>query len=337
MRKEEESPHLINHSLQCPIMCYAPSVKSATSDALLIAKFVQYLRVERGLAHLTQEAYSRDLAQLSDFLRGRTRALEAARPGDIRAYLEFLFANAKEGRSVARKLSSIRHFYRHLLVDGTIKRDPTLNIQSPQQWKVLPKSLAQDEVEAILRAPLNRASNNYRYAAQVALRDQAMLEVLYSTGLRVTEIVNLRLADIKSDAGYMIVRGKGDRERLVPFGHPAAVVLEKYLKEGRPALTASKQSPYVFVSAQGRPITRQRIWGIVRFSYPGKVVSPHMLRHSCATHMVENGADLRTVQTILGHADISTTQIYTHVALDRLTALYEQHHPRAKARKHGKS
>jgi len=312
-------------------------VEKPARDGARIKEFVEYLRVERGLAPLTWEAYARDLAQLSDFLRGRSKSLEAARAGDIRAYLEFLFANAKEGRSVARKLSSIRHFYKHLLVDGTIKNDPTLNIQSPQQWKILPKSLAQDEVEAVLRAPLARPSSNYPYAAHIALRDHAMLEVFYATGLRVSEIVSLRIADIKAESGYMVVHGKGDRERLVPLGRPATLALAKYLNEARPALTELRQSPYVFVSAQGRPITRQRVWKIVRVSYPGKIVSPHMLRHSCATHMVEHGADLRTVQTILGHADISTTQIYTHVALDRLTTLYQQHHPRAKVHKHGKS
>ena len=312
-------------------------MEKRTQDESRINEFVEYLRVERGLAPLTWDAYARDLAQLSDFLRGRSRILETARAGDIRAFLEFLFANAKEGRSVARKLSTFRHFYRHLLVDGTIKRDPTLNIQSPQQWKILPKSLAQDEVEAVLRAPLHRPSSDYPYAPHIVLRDQAMLEVFYATGLRVSEMVTLRIADIKAESGYMVVHGKGDKERLVPLGHPAAVALEKYFKEGRPGLTTTRESPYVFVSSQGRPITRQRVWQIVSVSYPGKVVSPHMLRHSCATHMVEHGADLRTVQTLLGHADISTTQIYTHVALERLTTLYQQHHPRAKAHKHGKS
>lgn len=317
-------------------MCYSLCMEKANPNASSIRKFGEYLRVECGLAPLTEEAYTRDLAQLGDFLRGRSRTLETARGGDIKAFLEFLFANAKEGRSVARKLSSIRRFYRHLLVDGTIKTDPTLNIQSPQQWKVLPKSLAYEEVEAVLRAPLERKSNS-PYAGLIALRDQTMLEVFYATGMRVSEIVNLRTADIKSESGYMVVRGKGDRERLVPLGRPATVALEKYSSEARPKLTAGKPSPYVFVSANGRPITRQRVWQIVRLSYPGKTVSPHMLRHSCATHMVENGADLRTVQTLLGHADISTTQIYTHVALDRLVTLYQRHHPRAKGNKHGKS
>lgn len=311
-------------------------MEKPTRDGSRIAEFVEYLRVERGLAPLTWEAYARDLAQLSDFLRGQSRTLETARAGDIRAFLEFLFANAKDGRSVARKLSCIRHFYRHLLVDGTIRKDPTLNIQSPRQWKVLPKSLAQDEVEAVLRAPLSRASSKYPYATDIALRDQAMLEVFYATGLRVSEIVNLRMADIKLESGYMVVHGKGDKERLVPFGQPATLALEKYFRDSRPSLAGTKQSPYVFISAHARPITRQRVWQIVRLSYPGKIVSPHMLRHSCATHMVEHGADLRTVQTILGHADISTTQIYTHVALDRLTSVYQQHHPRAKVQKHGK-
>jgi len=307
-------------------------VNAAQADARRIASFVEYLRVERGLAPLTWEAYARDIAQLSDFLRGRGRPLDGARVLDIRAFLEFLFANAKEGRSVARKLSSIRQFYKHLLVDGDIDVDPTINIQSPQQWKVLPKSLGQDEVEAILRSPSARPKTSFRLSEQMALRDQAMLEVFYATGLRVSEIITLRISDLKTDSGFMIVHGKGDKERVVPLGTPAAVALEKYLKQARPAIVGGRISPFVFVSARGRPITRQRVWKIVRLSYPGKIVSPHMLRHSCATHMVENGADLRTVQTILGHADISTTQIYTHVALERLTDLYKQHHPRAKVR-----
>lgn len=307
-------------------------MNAAQADARRVASFVEYLRVERGLAPLTWEAYARDIAQLSDFLRGRGRPLDRARVLDIRAFLEFLFANAKEGRSVARKLSSIRQFYKHLLVDGDIDVDPTINIQSPQQWKVLPKSLGQDEVEAVLRSPSVRPKTSFRLSEQMALRDQAMLEVFYATGLRVSELITLRISDLKTDSGFMIVHGKGDKERVVPFGTPAAVALEKYLKEARPALAGGRSSPFVFVSARGRPITRQRVWKIVRLSYPGKIVSPHMLRHSCATHMVENGADLRTVQTILGHADISTTQIYTHVALERLTDLYKQHHPRAKVK-----
>lgn len=307
-------------------------MNAAQADARKIASFVEYLRVERGLAPLTWEAYARDLAQLSDFLRGRGRSLDRARVLDIRAFLEYLFANAKEGRSVARKLSSVRQFYKHLLVDGDIDLDPTINIQSPQQWKVLPKSLGQDEVEAILRSPSARPRTSFRLSEQMVLRDQAMLEVFYATGLRVSEVITLRISDLKTDSGFMIVHGKGDKERVVPLGTPAAVALEKYLMEARPALVGGRNSPFVFVSAMGRPITRQRVWKIVRLSYPGKIVSPHMLRHSCATHMVENGADLRTVQTILGHADISTTQIYTHVALERLTDLYKQHHPRAKVK-----
>ncbi|MGB7865116.1 MAG: tyrosine-type recombinase/integrase, partial [Candidatus Sulfotelmatobacter sp.] len=222
---------------------------------------------------------------------------------------------------------------------------PTLNIESPRQWKVLPKALARDEMEATLAAPLSRPGNsagNTKLAQALAHRDCAMLEVFYAGALRVTEIVNAKLEDLKLEAGYMLVRGKGDKERVVPLGRSAQEALSEYLKLGRPDLTAGKRSgavsisnsPLLFIARGGRKLTRQRIWQMVRAASAGsgRAASPHMLRHSCATHMVENGADLRTVQTILGHADISTTQVYTHLALDRLRTVYQKHHPRAKAR-----
>jgi integrase/recombinase XerD len=247
---------------------------------------------------------------------------------------------------VGRKLSALRHLYRYLLLDKKLDHDPTLNIESPRQWKVLPKALARDEMEAMLAAPLQRAngpaaSRNTKDSAALAARDHAMLEVFYAGALRVSEIVNAKLEDLKLDAGYMLVRGKGDKERVVPLGRSAQEALAEYLKQSRPALAAGKESaafarisPLLFIARGGRRLTRQRIWQMVRAAsaVSGRAASPHMLRHSCATHMVENGADLRTVQTILGHADISTTQVYTHMALDRLRTVYQKHHPRAKAR-----
>jgi integrase/recombinase XerD len=266
----------------------------------------------------------------------------------VRDFLQQLFSHQVDGRSVGRKLSALRHLYRYLLLDKKIEYDPTLDIESPRQWKVLPKALARDEMETTLAAPLRRQStpgSNTKQAAALAIRDRTMLEVFYAGALRVSEMVNAKLEDLKLEGGYMLVRGKGDKERIVPLGKSAQQALAEYLAQSRPLLAAgkgsgapasvvAKTSPLLFVARGGRKLTRQRIWQMVRAAsaVSGRAASPHMLRHSCATHMVENGADLRTVQTILGHADISTTQIYTHLALDRLRTVYQKHHPRAKAR-----
>src|SRR6202166_3840644 len=302
--------------------------------------FLDYLRVERGSAKLTIAAYSSDLAQFAEFLEKRLEKrhvlLSGARRDDVREYIQELCSNQLEGRSVGRKLSAIRHLYRHLLLDGKIDKDPTLNIDLPKQWKVLPKALTRDEVGAMLAArPLQPESAR---GQALALRDRAMLELLYAGGVRVSEVADARLEDLKLEMGYILVRGKGDKERMVPLGVPAQQALQRYLKSGREVMAKKRSSPLLFLGTGGRRLTRQRVWqlvgkaGLASGLSPGRHVSPHVLRHSCATHMVENGADLRTVQTILGHADISTTQIYTHVALDRLKSVYAKHHPRAKAR-----
>ena len=302
------------------------------TNSRVLETFFDYLRVERGLAKLTIAAYTSDLAQFAEFLERHDRLLSGARREDVRNFIQELFSNQLDGRSVGRKLSAIRHLYRYLLLDGKIEKDPTLNIDSPKQWKVLPKSLSRDEVEATLGAP--KARNESARAQALALRDLAMLELLYASGVRVSEVVNARLEDLKLDMGYILVRGKGDKERMVPLGVPAQQSLQYYLKNGREVLAKGKSSPLLFLGVAARGLTRKRLWQMVGKASlaSGRHASPHMLRHSCATHMVENGADLRTVQTILGHADISTTQIYTHVALDRLKSVYTKHHPRAKAR-----
>lgn len=305
---------------------------SAEANSRVVSGFLDYLRVEKGLAPLTIAAYSTDVGQFAAFLEKRRRALLNARRDDLRDFIQQLFANAVDGRSVGRKLSTLRHLYRYLLLDDLIKHDPTLNIDSPKQWKVLPKALARDEVEAMLRNP-HKVSNR-KDAEAIAARDRAMLEVFYAGALRVSEIIGVKLEDLKLELGYVLVRGKGDKERIVPLGRAAQEALTEYMKTFRTVLAAGKSSPLLFLGRGARKLTRQRIWQIVRgaSSGMGRNASPHMLRHSCATHMVENGADLRTVQTILGHADISTTQIYTHLALDRLKSVYQRHHPRAKAR-----
>ncbi len=302
----------------------------------MVARFLDYLKVEKGLAPLTVSAYATDLAQFATFLEKREQSIINARRNDVGDFLQELFANSVDGRSVGRKLSALRHLYKHLLLDRFVERDPTLNIDTPRQWKVLPKALARDEIKTLLE--FRPATGNRKQDEAIAIRDCAMLEVFYAGALRVSEIIGVKLEDVKLDLGYLLVRGKGDKERIVPLGKSAQEALVRYLESARPILAAGsdevKQSPSLFLGRSAHGLTRQRVWQVVRAasSTLGRNASPHMLRHSCATHMVENGADLRTVQTILGHADISTTQIYTHVALDRLKSVYQKHHPRAKAK-----
>jgi integrase/recombinase XerD len=256
---------------------------SSAAKPRVIEGFLDYLKIEKGLAPLTVAAYTTDIGQFAVFLQKHKRTL--------------------------------------------------LNAQrNHKQWKVLPKAMARDEMDAMLTGP--RAHSNRKDSEAIAARDRAMLEVFYAAALRVSEIIGVKLEDLKLDLGYLLVRGKGDRERIVPLGKGAQDSLTHYLRDPRRILSKGKSSPLLFLGRGGRKLTRQRVWQMVRASSlsAGRNASPHMLRHSCATHMVENGADLRTVQTILGHADISTTQVYTHLALDRLKSVYQKHHPRAKAR-----
>ena len=311
---------------------------SSAVNSQAVRSFADYLKIEKGLAPLTVSAYTGDLTQFAEFLAHKRRSLLNARRDDVRSFVEQLFGNSVDGRSVARKLSALRHLYRFLLLDKRVYRDPTLNIPLPRQWKVLPKSLGRGEVEQMLvGSPTGnpvRGTAKARQADAIARRNRAMLEVFYAGALRVSEMVSLRMEDLKLDMGYALLRGKGDKERIVPLGRSAQEALSEYLRQARPTLAAGKSSPLLFIARGAKKLTRQRIWQMVGDASlgTGRHASPHMLRHSCATHMVENGADLRTVQTILGHADISTTQIYTHVALDRLKSVYQKHHPRAKAR-----
>ena len=307
------------------------------SGSAVLASFSGYLKVEKGLAQLSVEAYQRDLQQFGEHLAKGRRSFISARKADLREFLDALFAAQLDGRTVARKLSAIRHFYRYLLLDRHIEHDPTLNIELPKQWKVLPKSLGRDEVQAML-APANASlardskARNLKTAAALDLRNRAMLEMLYAGALRVSELAGVNLEDLKLDLGYVLVRGKGDKERIVPLGKSAQQTLASYMSQARPVLAGERVSKLLFIARGAKRLTRQRIWQMVKNAGAthGRHASPHMLRHSCATHMVENGADLRTVQTILGHADISTTQIYTHVALDHLKGEFRKHHPRAR-------
>jgi integrase/recombinase XerD len=299
--------------------------RAETGNSALLEEYLAYLRVEKGLRPLSCEAYQRDLLQFCEFLEGKSAGLVTATQAQVAGFLEHLATHGVESRSAARKLSCLRGFFRWLLLDKRIRRDPTLNLESPATWKVLPKSLAVSEVDGMLERAATAA--DHPGADAIALRDHAILELLYAAGLRVSELTGLNVADLSLDAGRALVRGKGDKERIVPLGRAAVDAIEAYLKSGRPAL-AKRPSPRLFVSSHGRSLSRGWVWQLVKQS--DRAASPHMLRHSCATHMVERGADLRTVQTLLGHADIATTQVYTHLALGRLKAVHRQHHPRAK-------
>ena len=310
-----------------------------SSNAALVREYAGYLRVEKGSRPATVEAYGRDLEQFAEHVEMRDGLLVRAAGRDVTEFLERLRAHAVESRSIARKLSALRGFYRWLLLDERVKRDPTLNIETPSSWKVLPKSLAEGEVAEMLERAAVAARSEA--ADGVALRDHALLELLYAGGLRVSEICSLRVEDLRLDVARAQVRGKGDKERIVPLGQPACAALERYLERGRAGLLAGagrsrtgaargRTPGELFLSVRGRALTRQWVWAMVRTLHAG--ASPHTLRHSCATHMVEHGADLRSVQTLLGHADIATTQVYTHVALGHLKAVHRAHHPRGKVR-----
>ena len=329
-------------------MAEMASASKVEGNGLLLREYETHLRVERGLRPLSCEAYRRDLEIFAEFCDGRTTTLLRADAAAVRGFLQHLREHGIEGRTVARKLSCLRGFYRWLLKDKRIAIDPTLNLESPKSWKVLPKSLAQADVLRMLDTA--GAAARAGDADGVALRDHALLELLYAGGLRVGEVVSLRQEDLRLDAGSVQVRGKGDKERVVPIGRSAVEALERYIARGRPELLrkCKDSSPSfdptakgrdtrtrgtgvqraLFLSVRGGPMDAQSVWKLVK-SFD-RDASPHKLRHSCATHMVEHGADLRTVQTILGHADIATTQVYTHLAIDRLKQVHRMHHPRAR-------
>jgi len=281
--------------------------------------FCDALWLEDGLARNTLEAYRRDLAQLGAFLKGR--ALLQAREEDL---FGFLAARRGKNTSAARMLSTLKRFYRHCLREHQIRADPTLKLDPPRRAPRFPKSLSEADVEALLAAP--------DVDTPRGLRDRAMLEALYATGLRVSELVALKGFEANLDAGVVRVLGKGSKERLVPLGEEAVSWLQRYLARARPALLKRRSSDALFVTDRGAGMTRQAFWHLVkrygRRAIPGKALSPHVLRHAFATHLINHGADLRVVQMLLGHADISTTQIYTHVARERLKALHAKHHPR---------
>jgi integrase/recombinase XerD len=291
----------------------------------LIAEFLNYIRVEKRLSQNTAAAYERDLRRYAAFVEKGGGGLAAATRADVQRYLAGLYSAGLDSRTIARHLVTLRGFYRQLLRDGMVSADPTLNLESPKTWKTLPHYLSMEEVDRLLAAP--------DAATPLGVRDRAMLELLYSTGLRVSELVTLRSGDLHPELGYIQVTGKGNQQRLVPVGRPALQAVEAYLHGPRQALLGRRASPFLFVTRRSQRPTRQAFWKSIgalgRQAGIRQTISPHLLRHSFATHLLARGADLRSVQQMLGHADISTTQIYTHVVSEQLQREYQRHHPRA--------
>jgi integrase/recombinase XerD len=291
----------------------------------LIHDFITYLGVERGLATNTLESYGRDLRQYSEYLEADSETLDAVSRSTIVGYLLHLQGQGKATATIARRLAALKAFYQFLLRERRINQDPTANLESPKLEKRLPKVLTVREVERLLAQP--------DPSQPAGMRDRAMLELLYATGIRVSELVSLSVADVNLEMGYIRCSGKGAKERIVPLGSLAIQSCKEYLERARLRLVKHESEQALFVNHHGHRLTRQGFWKIVkRYADDARIekeITPHTLRHSFATHLLENGADLRSVQEMLGHADISTTQIYTHVTKGRLKEVYARTHPRA--------
>ena len=294
----------------------------------ILRQYLAYLRVEKGLRPLTCEAYERDLCLFAEYLEGTHALPVTAGQGQVAGFLEHLQKHGVQSRSIARKLSCLRGFYKWLLLDKRIGHDPTVNLESPASWKVLPKALAQSEVEHMMEQA--GMSAEHPQADAVALRDRAIVEMLYAGGVRVSELTGLGV-DLSLAEGRMLVRGKGDKERIVPLGRAAVEALDAYLTRARPALAIRPRESRLFLSTRGAGLTRQWVWRLVK--QLDARASPHVLRHSCATHMVENGADLRTVQTLLGCTRISRPRRSIRIwRWAGSKAVHRAHHPRATRR-----
>ncbi len=293
-------------------------------NSLLIDQFLDAVWLESGLSANTLTAYRTDLKKISDWLEKRKQSLDKATKAELFDYLAYTFRSGISARSSARQLSSLRRFYRYLAREGIAESDPTSDLESPVIGKSLPRPLSESSVEQLLAAPAENTA--------LGIRDRAMLETIYATGLRVSELVNLTLSELDSTAGLVRVTGKGGRERIVPLGEEALAHLGQYLNDARPELLRDRVSEAVFVTRRGGPMSRQAFWQLIKryatIAGVDEALSPHSLRHAFATHLLNHGADLRSVQMLLGHSNLSTTQIYTHVARARLQSLHAEHHPR---------
>jgi integrase/recombinase XerD len=290
-----------------------------------VRTYLTYLRIEKGLSDNTIHAYRRDMKKFAAFVAKRALKLQEVSRCDVVDFLSTLYRTGLDSRSVARHLATIRHFFRFLLLEGEVTEDPAANIESPKFRQSLPDFLTLEEVDRLLAQPDDSGARG--------LRDKAMIELMYSTGLRVSELCGLRLADVQMEAGCLRCIGKGNKERMVPIGRRALAAVEDYLRNARPKILGEGSSQYLFINSHANKVDRITFWKTLgdygRKAGLRKALTPHMLRHSFATHLLDHGADLRSVQMMLGHADISTTQIYTHVVEERLKQVYKAHHPRA--------
>ena len=295
------------------------------SDRLVLDAFIDNIWIEKGLSKNTLESYRSDLEQFSNWLKTKDLSFSKTAKKDILSYLSFLFESGLGSKTVARKLSSLKSFFLYLVFKSNIQNDPSNDIETPKLLKSIPKSISEKEIEKLLDAPDEKTD--------IGLRDKTMIETLYSCGLRISELTNLELLNLNLRQGVIRVIGKGQKERLVPMGDQLISLLENYLVSTRKNFLKKKNSDFLFLSSRGQKMTRQSFWHRIKYycincGFEPEKISPHVLRHAFATHLLNNGADLRVVQLLLGHSDLNTTQIYTEVARQRLKRLHTEHHPR---------
>ena len=295
------------------------------SDRLVLDAFIDNIWIEKGLSKNTLESYRSDLEQFSNWLKTKDLSFSKTDKKDILSYLSFLLKSGLGSKTVARKLSSLKSFFRYLVFKSIIQIDPSNDIETPKLLKSIPKSISEKEIEKLLDAPDEKTD--------IGLRDKTMIETLYSCGLRISELTNLELLNLNLRQGVIRVIGKGQKERLVPMGDQLISLLENYLVSTRKNFLKKKNSDFLFLSSRGQKMTRQSFWHRIKYycincGFEPEKISPHVLRHAFATHLLNNGADLRVVQLLLGHSDLNTTQIYTEVARQRLKRLHTEHHPR---------
>jgi integrase/recombinase XerD len=286
-----------------------------------IERFLNYLTVEKGLSANTLEAYERDIRKFKSFLDKSNAGITGFSRKDLTDFLMYLRDSGNQSSTLARNIAALRGFCKFMLLEGIIKEDPIENVSTPKGWKRIPKIVGTEEVSELLNKPSGK---------KLSLRDRAMLEMLYSSGLRASEIIHIKMHDINFEAGFIIIKGKGSKERVVPVHETALETVQQYIDESRPDLLRHRTSPYLFLAKGGKPMTRQRLWQLIK-TYSSALsitMSPHTLRHCFASHLLDGGADLRALQKMLGHTDISTTQIYTKVTPERLKKVHKLHHPR---------
>lgn len=287
-----------------------------------VERFLNYLTVEKGLSANTIEAYRRDIQKFLKFLPETAKDISSLKRADILSFINFLRDSGNQATTVARNLATLRGLCKFMLMEGTLKEDPIENLLTPKGWKRIPRVIGTDEVSSLLDKPEGH---------NLSLRDKAILEIMYSSGLRASEVISLKTGDINFEAGFLTITGKGSKQRVVPVNEQALSTIRKYMEESRPAFLKKRVSSFLFIARGGKPMTRQRLWQLLK-KYSAALsinISPHTLRHCFASHLLDGGADLRALQKMLGHTDISTTQIYTKVTPERLRKIHKKHHPRS--------